>query len=170
MADGKARLIAWLGAAGAAAAVGLTASQEGTVLRSYPDPARPSLLTACIGETHYVVSPGDIVPGATFTEEQCTEALYRSLWTHAEPVIRCGGASLTTNQKIAFLDFNYTSGSFCGSTMAKKARAGDVSGSCAEILRWRFADHGRLDCSVRANQCWGLWERRQKEYARCSTS
>jgi lysozyme len=159
----KQKLAAWLGAAGVAAALSLTVGQEGTVLRAYRDSV--GILTACVGETHYVSQPGDIVPGAKFTQEQCTDALFRSMAEHAEPVMACGGDKLTLGQKIAFLDFNFNTGKFCGSTMAAKARAGDVEGSCKELYRWRMA--GGRDCSVRSNNCYGVWTRRQAEYNRC---
>lgn len=160
------KLAAWLGGVAlAAGAATFTATQEGTVFKSYRDPV--NILTACAGETKFVATPGDIKPGATFTPDQCTEALYRSLWEHAEPVIRCGGDKLTTGQKLAFLDFTYNVGgfAFCGSTMAAKAKRGDVAGSCGELLRWRMA--GGKDCSDRANGCYGVWTRRQQEHALC---
>jgi len=163
--NSRAKLIAWMGAAGVAAVVALTSGQEGEVRTAYRDPV--GIWTACIGETHYVATPGDIKPGATFTREQCADSLIRSLAEHAEPVMRCGGDKLTTGQKIAFLDFNYNTGQFCRSTMALLAVRGDVPGSCKELLRWRNA--GGRDCSLPENSktCGGVWTRRQKEYAIC---
>ena len=165
----KQKLGAWLGSATlVATAVGFTASQEGTVLHVYKDPVQ--ILTACTGETHYVAIPGDIKPGATFTKEQCSDALMRSLAEHAEPVIRCTApAALTSGQKLAFLDLSYNGGGalFCKSSIARKATAGDVKGSCDAILLYRYA--GGRDCSRPENKhiCGGLWDRRQKQHAIC---
>jgi lysozyme len=168
--DGKAKLVAWLGAAAVAGAVGFVQVNEGTVLRSYQDPARADLLTACVGETHYIVTPGDIKPGATFTREQCTEALYRSLWEHAEPVIRCTTpADLTQGQRVAFLDFSFNAGgaTFCKSSIAREAKYGHVQQSCDAILLYRWA--GGHDCSQPENKriCGGIWTRRQAEHRVC---
>lgn len=168
MADGKLKLVAWLGAAAVAGAAAFVQINEGTVETVYRDPVQ--ILTACTGETHYIVTPGDIKPGATFTREQCTEALYRSMWEHAEPVIRCTApAELTPGQKTALLDFSFNAGgaTFCKSSIARKAKAGDVRGSCDAILLYRFA--GGRDCSAPENKriCGGIWTRRQAEHRVC---
>lgn len=165
----KQKLGAWLGAGAVLTAVSFTQVNEGTVPRAYPDPARADLLTACTGETHYIVTPGDIKPGAVFTREQCTESLYRSMWEHAQPVINCTApANLTTGQKTAFLDFTFNVGgaTFCKSSIARKAKAGDVKGSCEAILMYRFA--GGHDCSKDRHVCGGIWTRRQAEYRVCT--
>jgi lysozyme len=57
------------------------------------------------------------------------------------------------------LSYNIGSGAFCGSTLVKKANAGDYAGMCREILRWDRAQ-GR---KVR-----GLTLRREAEYRTCT--
>jgi lysozyme len=137
----KTRLAVWLGGPSVLAflAAGVVV-HEGEILKSYRDPI--GIWTACVGETDFVVKPGDIKPGARFTKEQCTERLYLSLAKHAEPVIRCTApAVLTTGQKVAYVSFAFNVGesAFCNSTLARKARAGDVVGSCNELSRWTMA-------------------------------
>jgi lysozyme len=169
--DGKLKLVGWLGAATVAGAAAFVQINEGTVTHTYADPARADLLTACTGETHYISVPGDIKPGATFTREQCTEALYRSMWEHAQPVIECTApAELTQGQRVSFLDFTFNTGgaTFCKSSIARKAKAGDVKGSCDAILLYRFA--GGRDCSKDRHFCGGIWTRRQAEYRVCMQS
>ena len=163
----QAKLIAWVGAAGLATAVAFTTGEEREVLTVYQDPAKPSLLTTCIGETGYVEEPGDIVAGARFTHEQCLEALYRRFDTYAEEIQRCGGDQLTLGQKLAFMDTLHNTGHFCGTTMAKKAKAGDLKGSCEAILMWRFVA-GR-DCFLDENRsfCGGIKKRRLRAYNLC---
>ena len=41
----------------------------------------------------------------------------------------------------AFLSFafNVGNGAFCGSTLTRKANAGDMPGACAELSRWTYA-------------------------------
>ena len=96
MQSSKQKLAAWLGSATLlASAAAFIMHGEGKVNQVYKDPV--GILTACVGETAYVVTPGDIKLGNRFTDEQCDAALYRSMWAHAEPVIRCtNGAKLTS--------------------------------------------------------------------------
>lgn len=167
----KTKLIAWLGAAAVAGAAGFITTQENTVLPAYQDPL--GIWTACTGETKFVVTPGDIRRGAVFTKEQCTERLYESMWTHAEPVIKCTApAVLTTGQKVAFLSLSYNMGgpSFCSLTfLLGKVKAGDVPGSCAAITRYVLANRGTVDCRIRSNNCYGIVLRREKERAICES-
>lgn len=171
MADAKVKLVAWIGAAGVAAAVAFTTSGEAEVDGVYPDPADPHILTACMGETSYVETPGDIVRGARFTHEQCVDALLRRFAQYAVDIQRCGGDNLTTGQKIAFLDFDQNVGKFCGTTIARKAKAGDVQGSCDAIFLYRYV--GKVDCFAPQNvnalggTCRGIISRRNKQHARC---
>lgn len=171
MTDGKVKLVAWLGAAGLTAAVAFTTQGEAEVDGVYPDPADHHILTACMGETSYVAQPGDIVKGATFTHEQCVDALYRRFAQYAGDIQRCGGDDLTSGQKIAFLDFDQNVGKFCGTTIARKAKAGDVQGSCDAIYLYRYV--GKVDCFDPANvnalggTCRGIVSRRNKQHARC---
>lgn len=170
-ADNRVKLIAWLGAGGVAAAVAFTTQGEAEVRGVYPDPADPRILTACIGETDYISTPGDIVRGATFTHEQCVGALFRRFAQYAPEIQRCGGDGLTLGQKVAFLDFRHNVGKFCGTTLARKASAGDVQGSCEAIYLYRYV--GKVDCFDPANvnalngTCRGIVDRRRKQHARC---
>lgn len=169
--NSRAKLVAWLGAAGVAAAVAFTTGGEAEVDGVYPDPADPRILTACIGETSFVETPGDIRKGAKFTHQQCVNALYRRFAQYADEVQRCGGDSLTSGQKIAFLDFRHNVGKFCGTTLARKAMAGDVQGSCEAIYLYKYI--GKVDCFDPANinalngTCRGIKSRRRMEYAQC---
>lgn len=67
----------------------------------------------------------------------------------------------------AYISFAYNVGSaaFCQSTLVTKLNAMDYPGACAEILRWRYVQ-GK-DCSLRVNQCAGIWLRRNAEYKLC---
>ncbi len=155
----KQKIAAWLGAAGLAVATTVIVQSEGFVTSAYRDPI--GIWTACVGETAHVVTPGDIKPGAKFTQEQCRERLYISMAEHAEPVIRCTAPTvLTTGAKVAFLSFSFNVGGskFCASTLAKKARNGDLRGACAELSRWTIAGGRELP---------GLVTRRAEERKIC---
>jgi lysozyme len=167
----RVKLVAWIGAAGAAAAIAFTTQGEAEVDGVYPDPADPHILTACIGETAYVTTPGDIRKGAKFTHVECVDALYRRFAQYAGEIQRCGGDGLTEGQKIAFLDFRHNVGRFCGTTLAKKAAASDVRGSCDAIYLYRYV--GKVDCFAPENAnalngtCRGIRDRRNKQHAKC---
>ena len=129
----KAKLIAAIVAAAAALAVPLVAKYEGTVQTTYRDPI--GIITACTGQT----GP-ELVMGQTFTSEQCEEMLYKDLFKHSA-ALECIKAPLTDGQKAALLSFafNVGNGAFCGSTLTRKANAGDMPGACAELSRWTYA-------------------------------
>lgn len=168
--SGNNKLVGMVGAGAAAVLVAFTSMYEGTELGVYRDPVpNVNILTVCTGETHYVVTPGDIQLGAKFTKDECAGALSRSLAEHAEPVLRCTSpAKLTPGQLIAFIDFNYNTGLFCKSTMARRAKQGEVQSSCDALLLYKLS--GGRDCSLAENRriCGGVWTRRKAEHKMCT--
>ncbi len=139
----KQKLIAAIGAAAAAAVVPLVATYEGTVHSTYRDPI--GIVTACTGHT----GP-ELRMGQTFTREQCEAMLYQDLAQHAD-ALGCIRQPLTDGQRAAFLSFafNVGEGAFCGSTLVRKANAGDMQGACAELSRWTYAGGKQLPGLVR---------------------
>lgn len=148
----KQKLIAAIGAAAAALVAPLVAKHEGTVLRTYRDPI--GIVTACTGHTGQ-----ELKIGQTFTREQCEDMLYKDLVQHAD-ALGCISQPLTDGQRAAFLSFafNVGEGAFCGSTLVRKANAGDMDGACAELSRWTYAGGKQLP---------GLVRRRVAERAMC---
>ena len=145
-------LIAKIGAAAAALAVSTVAYYEGTVLRSYRDPV--GIVTACTGHT----GP-ELKMGQTYTRQQCEDMLYKDLAKHAD-ALACVSQPLTDGQRAAFVSFafNVGEGAFCGSTLVRKANAGDIDGACAELSRWIYAKGKQLP---------GLIKRRAAERQLC---
>ena len=129
----KKSLAAIVGSVAASALFIFTPSQEGTVLKTYRDPA--GILTYCTGATE------DAVWGKTYTPEQCKAKLDEDLAKHAEGVMKCIKVELTDGQKVAFVDAAYNIGvaAFCGSSMARKTNAGDMVGGCDALLLWNKA-------------------------------
>lgn len=150
----KARLIAKVGAVVAAGVATFVATHEGTILRSYRDPV--GIVTSCTGHTE----PG-LKMGQTYTPEECREILYSDLSKHADD-LNCITKPLTDNQKIALISFSFNVGrqAFCGSTLVKKANAGDTPGACAELSRWVMAGGQKLP---------GLVTRRADERKLCES-
>lgn len=145
-------LAAKIGAGAVALALPVVLLYEGTVLRSYRDPA--NIVTACTGHT----GP-DVKMGQRYTRAQCEELLYRDLSSHAD-ALNCIRVPLTDHQRAAFVSFafNVGTGAFCKSTLVRKANAGDITGACAELSRWVMADGRELP---------GLVKRRAAERALC---
>lgn len=153
MASGKARLAAIVGTAVAAGLLAFTPKWEGTKLTTYRDIG--GVLTYCTGATE------NAQWGKTYTLQECRDQLDADLAKHAQGIKGClSWDKLTNGQKIAFVDAAYNIGTaaFCGSSMARRANAGDVAGSCAALMMWNRVD-GR--------EVLGLTRRRAAERAIC---
>ena len=122
-----------IGAGAVALCVPLVMYFEGTIQRVYRDPI--GILTSCTGHT----GP-ELRMGMVFTKQQCEQQLLADLLKHSE-ALDCIKVVMTDGQKAAFLSFafNVGEGAFCGSTLARKANAGDMRGACAELSRWTLA-------------------------------
>lgn len=146
------RLAAKIGAGAIALAVPLVAHFEGYVPWVYRDPI--GRLAACYGHDDQTMTPGK-----RFTAAECQAMLDEDLLKHTE-AIDCIKRPLTDGQKAAFLSFAFNVGNsaFCGSTLVRKANAGDMAGACAELSRWTMAGGKELP---------GLVRRRAAERAMC---
>ena len=146
------RLVAKIGAGAVAMVLPVVLLYEGTVHSTYKDPI--GIVTVCTGHT----GP-ELRMGQTFTKEQCETMLYGDLLKHAD-ALNCIKTPMTDGQKAAFLSFafNVGNGAFCGSTLVRKANAGDMAGACAELSRWTLAGGKELP---------GLVRRRAAEQAMC---
>lgn len=145
-------LVAIVGAVAAATLLSFTPMWEGTELKTYRDLG--GVLTYCTGATE------NAMWGKTYTPEECRAQLDRDLARHAEGVMACIRAPLTDLQKAAFVDAAYNIGvsAFCGSSMARRANAGDIRGACDALLMWDKVD---------GKQVRGLTRRRQAERDLC---
>lgn len=142
-----------VGIAAAAALLVFTPRFEGTKLKTYRDLG--GVLTYCTGATE------NAMWGKTYTPAECQAQLERDLERHAAGVARCVPMSrLNAGQRVAFVDAAYNIGvpAFCGSTMARRINAGDVTGACNALLMWN---------KVGGREVRGLTLRRQKERELC---
>lgn len=150
--NAKAKLTAKIGAVAVALAIPLVVHFEGYVPWAYRDPI--GRLAACYGHDDQTMTPGK-----RFTAAECQAMLEEDLLKHTE-AIDCVKRPITDGQKAAFLSFafNVGNGAFCGSTLVRKANAGDMAGACAELSRWTLAGGKELP---------GLVRRRAAERAVC---
>jgi len=146
----KAKIAAGLGAAVVMLAAPLVAHWEGLSLTPYRDPV--GILTVCYGETHAEMR--------RYTQQECQLMLQESLAAHGVAITPCLPDGLPAHVQAASLSFAYNVGAsaFCGSTMARKLKAGDIPGACAELSRWVYAKGQLLP---------GLVKRRAAERAMC---
>jgi lysozyme len=118
-----------------ALAVGFVGGKEGVSTKAYRDIV--GVPTICFGETRGVKM------GDTATMDECKAMLGDALVEFEGNMRAC----LTNPDKIpdkpyvAFLSLSYNIGSraFCGSTVARKANAGDLIGACNAMLVWNKA-------------------------------
>jgi len=93
--------------------------------------------TICYGHTRGVRQ------GMRATQAQCDAWLVEDLMAAAAEVERCITHPLTANQAGALIDavFNIGPSVVCGSTLQRRANAGDMRSACAELDRWVYS-HG----------------------------
>jgi lysozyme len=137
-----------------ALAVSLVGNFEGLRLVAYQDVV--GVWTACYGETK------GIKPGMKFTREQCDVMFVERLQEFETGMRRCltSPDALPDKTYVSFLSVTYNIGvgGWCGSSMVKRANAGNLTGACDALLMWNKAG-GRV---VK-----GLTNRRQAERKLC---
>lgn len=119
---------------------GLVTQLEGTRYTAYPDPAtKGAPWTICEGHTR------GVKPGDTATREQCDAYLKADLAEANDAIDRCITAPLSVNERAALMSGVINAGPdlVCGSTLQRKANAGDHAGMCAELSRWVYANGER---------------------------
>ena len=128
--------------AGAAAILAATAAfvgpWEGERTEAYLDRiASPPVWTVCYGETR------GVKPGDRYTSAQCNEMLMDALADFRAPLIACipDLPSQPEGVQVALISWTYNvgAGAACGSTLAKRANAGDWPGACNQLPRWNKA-------------------------------
>ena len=129
-------------AAGTAGTAGIIAAAaifvgpwEGERTEAYLDRiAKPPVWTVCYGETRGVKA------GDRYTSAQCTDMLMKALSTYRDGLTRCIPAlpQQPEGVQVALVSWSYNvgTGAACGSTLAKKANAGDWRGACNQLPRW----------------------------------
>ncbi len=127
-------------------------SWEGEKLDAYQDSV--GVWTICDGHT------AGVKRGDKATPEVCKRYRDEDLASAYQAVDQCITVPLTTNQIAAFTSasFNLGPSVVCGSTLQKKANAGDIKGACDELSRWVHAGGVVLK---------GLQNRRAAEVALC---
>jgi lysozyme len=118
-----------------AGAVALVASWEGVRTYAYRDVV--GIPTVCFGETRGVKM------GDRYTMDECKAMLGDGLVEFEMGMRRClkNPDIIPPKAYTAFLSLSYNigTGAFCGSSVARKANAGDIRGACNAIPAWNRA-------------------------------
>ncbi|WP_454684005.1 lysozyme [Ancylobacter moscoviensis] len=135
-------------------AIALVGGWEGLKLASYRDVI--GVWTACYGETR------GIKPGMRFTKAQCDTMLIDGLEDFEAGMRACLARPDAIPEKpyVAFLSlaYNVGVGTFCRSSVAKKANTGDLRGACDALMLYVNAGGRRIQ---------GLVNRRTAERKLC---
>jgi lysozyme len=131
-------------------------------LSAYLDIA--GVATACDGLTRYQGKP--IRMGMRFTEAQCASMLEHELASHGKIVMACSNWDKQRQpyQIFASVSMNYNTGGWCGSTAAKRVKAGNIAAGCDALLMWNKATVNGRKVAVP-----GLTKRRHRELEYCIT-
>lgn len=148
-----------IGGVAAAAAVAFTTVNEGTANLPYRDSG--GVWTVCTGQTG--------IPMHFYSDEQCGAILANTLETVAAAIEAStpGFATLPDDVKVASLDFAYNVGvgAYNRSNYRAMLARRELPAACEQLLRWKYV--AGLDCSIRANNCYGVWQRRNVERSMC---
>lgn len=119
----------------AAAAVALVAAWEGVKTVAYKDIV--GVPTVCFGETRGVKM------GDRYSMDDCRAMLGDALVEFEQGMRACltQPDAIPDKPYVSFLSLSYNIGTraFCGSTVARKANAGDIKGACNSIPAWNRA-------------------------------
>jgi len=155
----KRTLAAIVGTTCAAIALAFTGAQEGTSNTPYRDTG--GVWTVCRGQTGVTMK--------YYTDAQCDAMLANTLAVMATQIEgnTAGFATMPDGVKSATLDFTYNVGfaAYTRSSYRTLLLRGDVPAACDQLLRWKYVD-GK-DCSIKSNNCFGVWTRRQAERSMC---
>lgn len=126
------RTAAGLGAV-LALATAVIAPFEGRELRAYRDIV--GVWTICDGDTQ------GVRPGQVATPAECDSRLAARVAAFEREIRPCLPAGLPAETRAAFVSaaYNIGSGAFCSSSMARRARAGDLRGACEALRLWNKA-------------------------------
>ena len=150
---GKAKALTVGAGAALAIAGALIGKWEGVRYTPYRDLG--GVLTVCYGHVG-----SDVVPGRSYTQDECDAFLKSDMAEANAAVKRCLPMPLLPQIEGALTSAVYNAGPkvVCGSTLQHKAMLNDWPGSCRELTRWKYI--GRTVSK-------GLENRRMDEAAVC---
>lgn len=136
----------------------IVAPFEGMRTAAYRDPV--GIPTICFGETL------NVKMGDTATPAECEAMLVNRLQQFHAELQRClprlDQFPAEVQAALVSWSYNVGTGAACGSTLVRKAKAGDLRGACNELRKWDKARVGGHLVPLP-----GLTRRRAEEHALC---
>ena len=152
-------------AASAAFFVGLE-KYEGFVSKPYLDSAK--VPTIGIGSTTYENGTKVKMTDKPISKERAIQ-ISKAHVAKDENAFRKSlqGVKLTQVEYDTYLDFTYNFGqaNWNQSSMLRNLKAGQYKQACDSLLKWKYV--AKKDCSVRSNNCWGVWTRQLERHQKC---
>ena len=144
----------------------MLALREGVVLKPYRDSV--GVPTIGIGSTTYEDGTPVRMSDKPITYDRAVQ-IAKVHTSKTERLMKqpISNVALYQYEYDAYLDFAYNFGvsNWANSSMVRKLKQGDYAGACRSMLRYKYA-RGR-DCSVRRNNCYGVWTRQQERVNKC---
>lgn len=80
------------------------------------------------------------------------------------------GVKLSQVEYDTFLDFTYNYGqaNWNGSSMLRNLKQGKYVAACESLLKYKYV--AKRDCSIRSNNCYGVWIRQKWRYDQCMSA
>jgi GH24 family phage-related lysozyme (muramidase) len=77
------------------------------------------------------------------------------------------GVKLSQVEYDTYLDFSYNFGqaNWNQSSMLRNLKHGKYKQACDSLLKWKYV--AKRDCSVRSNNCYGVWVRQVERHSKC---
>ena len=111
--------------------------------------------------------------GDTTTPVAALQRMGRDITVFEGALRRCVKSPLYQIEYDTYLNHSYNIGStgFCSSSIVRELNNQNYVKACGHIKDWRYItlpNKIKYDCSTPGNKiCWGLWERRLKDYNTC---
>lgn len=146
--------------------VAWTQSREGTLLKPYYDSVK--VATIGTGTTVYPNGKTVKITDPPITKKQAAEYLQFHMNKDAKIFNKTLiGIPLSQTEYDLYMDFTYQfgTGAWSQSSMLRNLKSRNYVQACKSLLKWKYA--AKRDCSIRSNNCYGVWTRQQARYQKC---
>ncbi len=162
----KSKFIVTMLAAISVGGIAYTQSKEGTVFVPYKDSV--GVPTIGTGTTVYPNGQKVKMTDPKITQKQATEYLKFHIDKDAKIFNKTLlGVPLSQTEYDLYMDFTYQfgTGAWSSSSMLRNLKQGKYKQACDSLLKWKYA--AKRDCSVRSNNCYGVWVRQVERHSKC---
>lgn len=146
--------------------IAYTQSKEGTVLIPYYDSGK--VATVGTGTTVYPNGQKVKITDPKITHKQATEYLKIHMAKDAKVFNKTLlGVPLSQTEYDLYMDFTYQfgTGAWSGSSMLRNLKQSKYKAACDSLLKWKYV--AKRDCSIRSNNCYGVWVRQVERHSKC---